>query len=278
MAGQTYSAGQLLQWQAEMGADEAIAAAPVDWFAEASGPRAQAGTAPAAERDSARARPARAPLPRKPAAPAKAEFVPVAQDEAVTDARQRAASAQTLGELEELLRGYDGCGLKATARSTCFKRGSDTARIMLIGEAPGRDEDIQGQPFVGRAGQLLDRMLAAIGLDESKVYITNIVYWRPPGNREPSPQEVEACRPFLMRQIELLDPDVIVLIGGPASKSLLNTTEGITRLRGKWRNVELAGKTRKVMPTLHPAYLLRTPAAKRMAWQDLLAIETEIAQ
>ncbi|MGE0611930.1 MAG: uracil-DNA glycosylase family protein [Hyphomicrobiales bacterium] len=280
MAGQTYSAAQLLQWQGEMGADEAIAVQPVDWFAEAGARKSRpAATAPAAQaRSEARPVP-RAPLPpRKPAAPPKADFVPVAQEEAVMDARQRAASAKTLSELEEALRGYDGCGLKATARSTCFKRGSDEAKIMLIGEAPGRDEDIQGQPFVGRAGQLLDRMLAAIGLDESKVYITNIVYWRPPGNREPSAQEVEACRPFLSRQIELLDPEVVILIGGPASKTLLNTTEGITRLRGKWREVELGGKTRKVMPTLHPAYLLRTPAAKRMAWLDMQAVEAQIAE
>ncbi|MGD9868596.1 MAG: uracil-DNA glycosylase family protein [Hyphomicrobiales bacterium] len=280
MAGQTYSAAQLLQWQGEMGADEAIAVQQVDWFAEAGARKSRpAATAPAAQARSETRPVPRAPLPpRKPAAPPKADFVPVAQEEAVMDARQRAASAKTLSELEEALRGYDGCGLKATARSTCFKRGSDEAKIMLIGEAPGRDEDIQGQPFVGRAGQLLDRMLAAIGLDESKVYITNIVYWRPPGNREPSAQEVEACRPFLSRQIELLDPEVVILIGGPASKTLLNTTEGITRLRGKWREVELGGKTRKVMPTLHPAYLLRTPAAKRMAWLDMQAVEAQIAE
>ncbi|MEC9368732.1 MAG: uracil-DNA glycosylase [Pseudomonadota bacterium] len=262
---------EILKWQAEMGADEAISTTPMDWFALAQIRRQMPAAANQERPAAAKARPAAPQQPRP-------DFVPVAQDEAVLDARKRAASAASLGKLEELLRGFDGCALKATARSTCFKRGSDDARIMLIGEAPGRDEDIQGQPFVGRAGQLLDRMLASIGLDESRVYITNIVYWRPPGNRTPTTQEVEACKPFLMRQIELLDPTIIVLIGGPASQHLLDTTEGITRMRGKWREAQLGGKTRPAMPTLHPAYLLRSPAAKRMAWQDLLTIERRIKE
>ncbi len=147
---------------------------------------------------------------------------------------------------------------------------------MIIGEAPGRDEDIEGKPFVGRAGQLLDKMLAAIGLGEADVHITNIVYWRPPGNRTPTPQEAQVCRPFLERQIELVAPDVIVLLGGAAAKHILNVADGIMRIRGKWRETDARGRKIKTIATLHPAYLLRTPAAKRLAWRDLLAIRTAL--
>ncbi len=262
------SAIALLAWYQAMGVDEAIADTPTDWFAVSARPVRAPETPALRPPMQSRARPAR---PR----PANATLAP---DEAVSDARARAASAATLEELRQAVESFEGCGLKTTAKHTCFKRGSDQARVMMIGEAPGRDEDLQGAPFVGRAGQLLDQMLAAIGLSEDDVYITNIVYWRPPGNRTPSAPEVEACRPFLMRQIELLDPEIIVLIGGPASQSLLGTTEGITRLRGKWREVEVGGKMRRVLPTLHPAYLLRTPAAKRLAWRDLLAIEDALKE
>ena len=144
---------------------------------------------------------------------------------------------------------------------------------MLIGEAPGRDEDLQGKPFVGRAGQLLDRMLASIGLSESEVYITNTVYWRPPGNRTPSPEEIEACAPFLARQIELLSPKVLVLLGGAAAKTMLGLSEGIMRLRGKWLTYACATGDMPALATLHPAYLLRNPAAKRLAWRDLLTLK-----
>ncbi len=147
---------------------------------------------------------------------------------------------------------------------------------MMIGEAPGRDEDLQGKPFVGRAGQLLDRMLAAIGLGEAEVYITNTVYWRPPGNRTPTPEEIEACAPFLARQIELLSPKALVLLGGAAAKTILGTSEGIMRLRGKWLTYTCAIGEVPVLATLHPAYLLRNPAAKRYAWRDLLMLKAAI--
>jgi DNA polymerase len=179
----------------------------------------------------------------------------------------------TLAELEALVAGFEGCALKRTAKSLCFARGREDARIMLIGEAPGRDEDLQGKPFVGRAGQLLDRMLAAIGLAEEHVYITNTVYWRPPGNRTPTPEEVEACAPFLARQIELLSPDVLVLLGGAAVRNILGVAEGIMRLRGKWLSYACAGRDIATLPTLHPAYLLRTPEDKRLAWRDLLMVK-----
>jgi DNA polymerase len=149
---------------------------------------------------------------------------------------------------------------------------------MIIGEAPGRDEDIAGKPFVGRAGQLLDRMLSAIGLDEASVHITNIVYWRPPGNRTPTPQEAAVCAPFLERQIELVAPRVILCVGGAAAKHVLDTPEGIMRLRGKWRETATGARSVPTMATLHPAYLLRTPAAKRMAWRDLLEVRARLDQ
>jgi DNA polymerase len=166
--------------------------------------------------------------------------------------------------------------LKRTAKSLCFARGRDRARVMFIGEAPGRDEDLQGKPFVGRAGQLLDRMLGAIGLGEDDVYITNTVYWRPPGNRTPTPEEVEACAPFLARQIELNAPDVLVLLGNAAAHSLLGLNEGIMRLRGKWLIYASGEREIATLATLHPAYLLRNPEAKRLAWRDMLALKERL--
>jgi DNA polymerase len=185
-------------------------------------------------------------------------------------------AAETLADLEALVAAFDGCGLKRTAKNLCFKRGSDEARIMLIGEAPGRDEDLQGKPFVGRAGKLLDLMLAAIGLGEAQVYITNTVYWRPPGNRTPTPEEVEACAPFLRRQVELLNPAVLVLLGGAAVRNVLGVTEGIKRLRGKWLSYSCAGRDIPTLATLHPAYLLRSPDEKRYAWRDLLMLKETV--
>lgn len=173
---------------------------------------------------------------------------------------------------------FDGCGLKATAKNLCFFRGAAQASLLVIGEAPGRDEDIEGRPFVGRAGQLLDKMLAAIGMGEADTHITNIVYWRPPGNRTPTTQEAQVCRPFLERQIELVDPAVVLLLGGAAANQILALPEGVMRLRGRWRDVEIGGVVRPVMASLHPAYLLRTPAAKRLAWRDLLDVKARVSR
>jgi DNA polymerase len=191
-------------------------------------------------------------------------------------ARTAAGQANSLDALRAMLAGFDGCALKATAKNLCFYRGAAQSRLMLIGEAPGRDEDLQGKPFVGRAGQLLDKMLAAIGLSEADVHITNIVYWRPPGNRTPTPQEAQVCRPFLERQVELVAPDFVLLVGGAAAKEILGLTDGIMRLRGKWRDVTLGARKVRALATLHPAYLLRTPAAKRLAWRDLLAVKAAL--
>ncbi len=175
-----------------------------------------------------------------------------------------------------LLGSFEGCGLRTTAKNLCFYRGAERARLMIIGEAPGREEDLEGKPFVGRAGMLLDKMLAAIGMGEADVHITNIVYWRPPGNRTPTPQEALACRPFLERQMALVAPEVVLALGGAAAKHLFDVADGIMRIRGKWREVEMGGHKAQAMATLHPAYLLRTPAAKGMAWRDLLAVKAAL--
>jgi DNA polymerase len=262
------NASILLEWYKAMGVDEAIAGEPQDWFAQESDadtrpPPLSGSFAPEVKRK-ARELP-RAPLPHLPAQSA----LETSSD--VMSARELARSAGSLQELRALLETFDGCALKKTASRLCLSRGSPDARLMLIGEAPGKDEDAQGAPFVGRAGQLLDRMLAAIGLSESDVYITNLVFWRPPGNRTPSPQEVQVCQPFVERQIELLAPQVLVFLGNAAAKQLTGATEGIMKLRGKWLTYPL-GPGIRAMATLHPAYLLRTPIAKRLAWRDLLAI------
>jgi DNA polymerase len=184
--------------------------------------------------------------------------------------------AATLDDLRTALEAFEGCGLKRTAKRLCLYRGAEQSRIMVLGEAPGREEDEAGMPFVGPAGKLLDRMLAAIGLGPTDIHVTNVVYWRPPGNRQPTVQEAAACRPFLDRQIEIVAPDLVLLMGGTAAKHILETETGIMRLRGTWREIVRGQRRLRVMPTLHPAYLLRTPSAKRMAWRDLLAFRTAI--
>jgi DNA polymerase len=249
---------KLLAWYEAMGVDEAVGHDPVDAFVAFARPAA----APVLERKSA--------LPPRPPVSSRAP-------DASSPVRQKMVEgAATLAELKILVEQFDGCTLKRTAKNLCFSRGNDAAKLMLIGEAPGRDEDIAGRPFVGRAGQLLDRMLASIGLDEAGVYITNVVYWRPPGNRTPTPEEVEACAPFLARQIELVAPKVLVLLGGAAAKSMLGTSEGIMRLRGKWLNYGARSGNISTLATLHPAYLLRNPSAKKLAWRDLLMIKAAL--
>lgn len=287
----------LLEWYRFAGADAVVADEPVDWIARGDAPpgsdfawpakeprtappRPAPAPAPAAEAPRPRAAPAQPPPSAAVAAtpPAARPFPTATPDEAVSSARAAASRAKDLAALGEALAKFDGCALKATAKSLCFYRGAPTARIMIIGEAPGADEDREGRPFVGRAGQLLDRMLASIGLSESDVHITNVVYWRPPGNRTPTPQEALACRPFLERQVELVAPAIVVLLGGSAAKEVLGVTEGIMRLRGKWRDVDLGRHRARALPTLHPAYLLRQPGAKRQAWRDLLALKAALGK
>jgi DNA polymerase len=173
---------------------------------------------------------------------------------------------------------YDGCALKRTCQRMVFADGNPEARVMLIGEAPGADEDRLGLPFVGASGKLLDRMLASIGLDRNGAYITNVVPWRPPGNRKPEPTEVELCLPFITRHIELVDPDILVFLGGAPATALLAKHDAISRLRGRWNNYSSSGLARPIpaMPTYHPAYLLRTPHHKREAWNDFLSIRKKL--
>jgi DNA polymerase len=193
-------------------------------------------------------------------------------------AREEAKNAQTLDELRAILDGFTGCTLRATATRLVFADGNPQARVMFVGEAPGRDEDIEGLPFVGRSGKLLDRMIAAIGLDRSRAYIANVIPWRPPGNRTPTPQETQICLPFIQRQIELVNPDVLVTLGNPSTQTLLSTREGIMKTRGRWLEYDTGSRVIRALATFHPAYLLRSPSYKRLAWQDLRAIAKALAQ
>ena len=279
----------LLDWYREMGAEEAVGETAIDWLRRgelAPGielstllspqPSAQPRT-PSTSSAPPASSPARRPPPSMPSAPAPSrQFPATAPEAAVLAARTAAREAASLEELGAKLAAFDGCSLKATAKNLCFYRGMAKARLMLIGEAPGRDEDLEGRPFVGRAGQLLDKMLAAIQLSEQDAHIANIVYWRPPGNRTPTPQEAQVCRPFLERQVELVAPELVVLLGGAAAKHLLEVADGIMRIRGKWREIEIGSVKARAIATLHPAYLLRAPAAKRLAWRDLLAVKAAL--
>jgi len=208
--------------------------------------------------------------------PNAADNAVVPNAETVGSARSAASSAQSLDELRKILAGFEGCNLRLTAKNLVFGDGSSKARVMFVGEAPGREEDIQGVPFVGRSGHLLDRMLKAVGLDRSNVYIANVVPWRPPGNRTPTPHETEICRPFIQRQIELVDPEVVVFLGAASAKTLSGARDGIRKLRGKWLTYNGEGTQRKAIATYHPAYLLRSPAEKRYAWRDMLQIRAEL--
>jgi uracil-DNA glycosylase len=213
-----------------------------------------------------------------PAIPAARSEVAPAPEAAIQSAREAARTAPTLEALRQLLEKFDGCALKSTATRLVFADGNPQARIMFVGEAPGREEDLEGLPFVGRSGKLLDRMIAAIGLDRSSAYIANVIPWRPPGNRTPTPQETQICLPFIQRQIELVNPDVLVTLGNPSTQTLLSTREGIMKTRGKWFDFDTGTRVIRALATFHPAYLLRSPSYKRMAWQDLRAIAKALEQ
>jgi uracil-DNA glycosylase family 4 len=262
----------LLRWYVEMGADEAI------------GEVAPNRLAPPAPAPVARSAPPIAPaeMSARPAAPAARVAPPgtfaESLAEAAQSARRLAATAGSIDELAALVAAFDDCPLKRTATKTVFIAGNPAAPVMFIGEAPGADEDRIGRPFVGRAGQLLDRMLAAIGLDRTTVQITNVIYWRPPGNRKPTTAEIAACLPFVLRHIALANPKVLVLCGGTAASALLPVSDGITRLRGRWFELSVPGLDKPVptLPMFHPAFLLRTPERKREAWRDLLALKAKL--
>jgi uracil-DNA glycosylase family 4 len=258
---------QLLAFYLEAGVDCALTDAPVNRLSD----------------------PDIAQRPREPAPPSPVGTIPalipaargepaLAPEAAIVSAREAARTAPTLEALRELLEKFDGCALKSTATRLVFADGNPQARIMFVGEAPGREEDIEGLPFVGRSGKLLDRMIAAIGLDRSSAYIANVIPWRPPGNRTPTPQETQICLPFIQRQIELVNPDVLVTLGNPSTQTLLSTREGIMKTRGRWFDYDTGTRVIRAIATFHPAYLLRSPSYKRMAWQDLRAIAKALEQ
>jgi DNA polymerase len=262
---------QLLAFYLEAGVDCALTDEPVNRLTDpAAAPAVAAPAAFTEARPALRPPPAAAPVPRGEIAPAP--------EAAISSAREAARTAPTLETLRALLENFDGCALKFTATRLVFADGNPQARVMFVGEAPGRDEDIEGLPFVGRSGKLLDRMIAAIGLDRSSAYIANVIPWRPPGNRTPTPQETQICLPFIQRPIELVNPDVLVTLGNPSTQTLLQTREGIMRTRGKWHDYDTGTRSIRAMATFHPAYLLRSPSYKRMAWQDLRSIAKALEQ
>lgn len=260
----------LLRWYHDMGVDLAIDPMPHDRMAESAAPALSPGDG---QQDSAPPPPAA----EAPASPVRREPAVALPIEALEQsARESAAAAQDLDELREKLMNFEGCGLKATATRLVYGDGNRQAEVMFVGEAPGADEDREGVPFVGRAGQLLDKMLESIGLDRGKVYVTNVVPWRPPGNRTPTPAEIAACLPFTRRHIELVAPKLLVCLGAASAQTLLGTKEGIMRMRGRWLTYAAGGTRIPTLAMLHPAYLLRQPLQKRLAWQDLRLLAKEI--
>jgi uracil-DNA glycosylase len=267
------AARELLNFYAEAGVDALVGEAPADRLASAQ-PEVPVAAAIGA--------PERPPLARlqttiEPPPTAAVPGAPAAPDIAVMAAREAARSAASLDELRSMLTKFEGCALRTTAKQLVFADGNPQARVMFVGEAPGREEDLEGLPFVGRSGKLLDLMMAAIGIDRTAAYIANIIPWRPPGNRTPTPQESQICLPFTLRQIELANPDILVCLGGPASQTLLGVKEGIKRTRGKWFAFHTGTREIRAIATFHPAYLLRSPLEKRFAWRDFLAIKKALA-
>jgi uracil-DNA glycosylase len=275
----TKAARELLAFYAEAGVDGVLREQPTNHFGPEESPAnsatdaAQQRSTPALALTGSRVRQPE-PTTAGTAAPnAPGASLPLSPDTAVMAAREAARNAASLDELRAIMTGFQGCALRVTATQLVFADGNPQARVMFVGEAPGRDEDLAGLPFVGRSGKLLDRMLAAIGLDRTSAYIANIIPWRPPGNRTPTPQESQICLPFILRQIELADPDVLVCLGGPSSQALLGFKDGIRRTRGRWLSFDTGKREIRAMATFHPAYLLRSPLEKRPAWRDFLAVK-----
>jgi uracil-DNA glycosylase len=266
-------ARELLAFYREAGVDALLEETPTDRFAGDEGPPL---AEPARERAEA-AKGATRSLPVRERGAGSPIAPPPPPEAAVMAAREAAKSAPTLEQLRAMLDRFQGCALRTTATQLVFADGNPKARVMFVGEAPGRDEDIEGLPFVGRSGKLLDRMMAAIGLDRSSAYIANVVPWRPPGNRTPTPQESAVCLPFTLRQIELADPDILVCLGTPSAQTLLNSKDGILKTRGRWFPFHTGTREIRAIATLHPAYLLRQPLQKRFAWRDFLAIKKALA-
>ncbi len=265
----------ILAFHAEAGVDIALEETPQNRFEEAAEAEPVVAMPVAAKAPPPTSIP-RTPHPQ-PSAPPASFVAPAAPDEAAIAAREMAAKAASLDELHEILKTFDGCALKKTAKNLVFADGTPGARVMFVGEAPGADEDREGLPFVGRSGKLLDLMMNAIGLDRTSAYIANIVPWRPPGNRTPTPQETAICLPFIKRQIELANPDFLICLGKPSMQTLLHVVEGIKAGRGKWREYDTGTRKIKALATFHPAYLLRTPNEKKFVWRDMLALKKALA-
>ena len=259
------TARELLAFYVEAGVDMPLGETAIDRLAAAEVAPAAAVEAPPPRAGF------REPL-RRDFTPAQTA-APAAPDAAIMAAREMAKGAASLEVLRGILEKFEGCALRVTAKQLVFADGNPQARVMFVGEAPGREEDLEGLPFVGRSGKLLDRMLAAIGLNRTTAYIANIVPWRPPGNRTPTPQESQICLPFIRRQIELANPDVLVCLGKPAVATLLGVEDGIRRTRGRWFGYDTGTREIRALATFHPAYLLRSPLEKRFAWRDFLAIK-----
>ncbi len=306
----------LLAWYRDMGVDAALDAEPVDWLQRgdnrpgadyavpvlavappvatpatpsrapaaraANHPPWEDGTAPPQGRGPAV--PAPRPTPRAPLLtassaqqpPATRQFPTATPDDSTLAAQVAALSATSLDDLALKLTAFDGCALKATAKSLCFYRGAQQARLMVVGEAPRAEDDKAGKPFAGLLGAMLDKMLGSIGLDETRIHITNVVYWRPPGNRTPTAQEIAVCRPFFERQVSFVKPEFILLLGGPVTAHFFDRPEGIMKMRGKWRDIEIGGNKVQALVTLHPENLLKTPLTKKMAWRDLLTVDAAL--
>lgn len=266
------STAEILRWQLDAGVDETIGNEPVDRFAQKP-PAPPDVSAPKSAENTPKAPLNKPEKNRTPQGPAVAEHL-------LSEACEFAANAKNVEELKQVLMAYDGCALKKTATNLVFGDGNPKAKIVLIGEGPGAEEDRQGLPFVGPSGQLLDKMLASIGLDREQVFISNTVFWRPPGNRTPTSGETALCMPFVERLMELIDPEILITLGGPAAKAMLAETAGVGRLRGKWYTYSTPKLPRPVQATalFHPAYLLRSPVHKREAWRDLLMIRDKMAE
>mgnify|MGYP001627853014 CR=1 FL=1 len=278
----------LMLFYADAGVDTPLEEIAVDRFAESQEearkrqaaravPPKQAGGDPGQQPQRGGQEPGRNRAEQRPAPPSPAmPQMTVPDAAAFEDARATASAANTIAELMAGVVGFHGGNLMHSARNTGFADGNPEARLMIIGEAPDRDEDLQGTPFAGRTGQLLDRMLAAIGLDRTSAYLTNVIFWRPPGNRPPTPHEIELCRPFAERHIELVKPEVLLFFGNVPTKALIANERGILSVRGKFQTYERPGLTIPVMPSLHPAHLLKSPAQKKLAWADLLAVSEKL--
>ena len=275
-----HNAREALVWQLEAGIDECIGEKPVDRFCVNTEIQPVTGSVSSKKRE----------------IKTKVDVIAVSGDDIAQPARQQnksttlknqfqsagdlASACSNLEELEAAVRAFEGCTLKKTATNTGFADGNPQARIMFVGEAPGADEDRQGKPFVGASGKLFDKMVNSIGLDRNSLYITNILFWRPPGNRNPASNEIAVCLPFLERHIELVSPDILVPLGGPATKTILGVQEGITRLRGQWHPYQSKNLLTPIatIPLFHPAYLLRSPGHKGKTWQDLISIKDKLLE